>query len=175
MQQCIHCGAQMAPGSAQCPNCGAQVAMQPQVPGGAPAAPYAPTQAAPPQAAPYPPPAGAGYYGAAPGNPYAQPPGAAMMGPPPGPVPPFIGWAIAALLQSVMCGFVFTGVPAAILAFIGKSEWDQGITDRALGKLKAAKILTIIGFALIGLGGVAYVLLMAFGIAAGAMSSTSGY
>ena len=168
MQQCFNCGAALAPGTMSCTACGAAVgagqpaAGQPAAPDGF-GGPGTPAGGAYGGQQPYgqQPYGQQGPYGQQPyGQPYGGPPMASAA--PPGPVPPFIGWAIAAIVQAVLCQGWLTGAIAAILAFLGKSEWDQGKADSAMAKLKWAKVLVIVGFVLMGLFVLAYIGIFVF-------------
>lgn len=121
-------------------------------------------------------PPGGGYPGAPQGGYGApQPMGGAPMGGPPmgapaGDAPNFMLWVILGVVNTLVCGGWIFGLPGAILAFLGKNDWDAGKHDAGRGKLKISKILTIIGFVLGGLGIIAYIILM---VVAGASGATS--
>jgi hypothetical protein len=76
--------------------------------------------------------------------------------------------------QIVLCGSLLFGIPSGILALLAKNEWDQGKYDSSLGKLKASKIISIIGIVLMGLVIIAYVGFVVFAVAA-APTSTYNY
>jgi hypothetical protein len=97
----------------------------------------------------------------------------APAGPPPGEAPNFMLWLIIAGVSVVMCGNMPFGVIAAILAFLGKQEWEQGKYDTAQSKLKISKIITIITASLMALAILAYIILMVVvGVGAAAVQPT---
>jgi hypothetical protein len=97
--------------------------------------------------------------------------GGPPMGAPAGDAPNFILWIVLGAVNAFLCGGWIFGLPGAILAFLGKNDWDAGKFDAGRGKLKISKILTIIGFVLGGLGILAYIILMVVGMSAGGMRS----
>ena len=106
------------------------------------------------------PPDGGGY-GAPPGAPMGQPgPAGYGGGPPSGPAPNFVLWIIFGFVTAFACMNMPFGVIGGILAVIAQSDWNQGNAAGAESKLKISKLLSIIGLALMGLGVIAYIVVM---------------
>ncbi len=118
------------------------------------------------------PPGGGGFgqpsgFGAPPGSGGFGAPGMAPTGPPPSDTPNFVLWMVLAGISALVCQGWLTGVIGFVFALLGKQEWDQGQYESAQSKLKWSKIVTIAGFALMGIGIAAYVLIFMFiGVAA---------
>ena len=109
------------------------------------------------------------------GAPMGGPPmgGAPMAGggPPAGDAPNFILWIILGAVQALLCQNWLFGLPAAILAFLGKSDWDGGNAEGAQKKLKISKIIFIIGMALYLLGVIGYLIFVFVVVGSGAATS----
>ena len=101
----------------------------------------------------------------------APPGGGPMMGGPPGGANPELKkqaqtWLIISVVTAFFCGNWCFGGIGAIMAYLAGQAVDQGNIADAQGKLKWAKILTIIGVVLGILGIIAYVLMFfVFGMA----------
>ena len=79
-------------------------------------------------------------------------------------------WLIISLVSIFFCGNGCFGWIAAILAFLGMQAADQGNVADAQGKVKWAKILTIVGVVLGVLAFIAYIIFFVVLGAASAMS-----
>ncbi|MBQ8731358.1 MAG: zinc ribbon domain-containing protein [Oscillospiraceae bacterium] len=153
MAFCTNCGKELPEGAAFCTNCGSATAAQPAAP-----------QVEEPQAAPqYQEPAY--QYVPTPEYTYAEVPETS------GPRKLATGQLVFSIINIVLgcctCGGFIFGVIALILTIVAKgSKTDED----AAKKLKAAKILNIVGIIISALAVIAFVLLGAFGALGGMMA-----
>jgi hypothetical protein len=172
MSLCPNCGANLLPGSGACVFCEHPAPDEREPAPAPPAFTPPPAAAAPPptfQPAPPPRPAPQQPPFAAP-QAFGAPPvfaGWRPPRPPPGPAPNFVGWFVAGLIGFFVCQLAIPGLIGGIVAFSAKSEWDQGRYDVALGRLRTAKALIIVGYALGAMCVLLYALLMVIGAVSG--------